>query len=244
MRRTLFTGVLPFSLFVLAVLAFAQAPAQSSANSAQYFLVLLNRPANAPQLSKEAGEKLQEEHMANIRKLSAEHKLVIAGPCLDDSTLRGIFVLQAESAVQAQAWADSDPAVKAGRLAPEVHGPWRIDPGAIHDPVEPPGFEQYTLVLMKRGDKWNPNAPEFMDVMKQHHAFVKQITDQGSLAIAGPFPFDDQGELRGASIFRVGTEQTATLLKDDPIVKAGLLKPEMHPWCTGKGVLAAGQPMQ
>jgi hypothetical protein len=57
----------------------------------------------------------------------------------------------------------------------------------FNDPAEPPGFEQYTVVLMKRGDHWNPNAPEFMDVMKQHRAFINQMTDQGNLAIAGPF---------------------------------------------------------
>jgi uncharacterized protein YciI len=244
MRRILFSGVLLFNLIALAGSAFAQAQTQPNAKSAQYFFVLLNRPANAPQMGKEAGEKLQEEHMANIRKMGAEHKLVIAGPFLDDATLRGIFVFQAESAAQAQEWADSDPAVKAGRLSAEVHGPWLIDPSAIHSPAEPPGFEQYTLVLMKRGDNWNPNAPEFMDVVKQHGALIKQMIEQGSLAIAGPFPFSDQGELRGVSIFRVGAEQTATLLKDDPTVKAGLLKPEIHPWGTGKGVLAPGQPMQ
>jgi uncharacterized protein YciI len=244
MRTIPFRSTLLFFLFAFAVSAFAQAPAQSSANSAQYFLVFLNRPANAPQLSKEAGEKLQEEHMANIRKMFAEHKLLVAGPFLDDTALRGIFVLQAESAAQAREWADSDPAVKAGRLAAEVHGPWQIDPSAIHNPAEPPGFEQYTLVLLKRGENWNPNAPEFMDVMKRHHALVKQMIDQGSLAIAGPFALGDPGELLGISIFRVGADQTATLLKDDPAVKGGLLKPEMHPWGTGKGVLAAGQPMQ
>jgi uncharacterized protein YciI len=210
----------------------------------QYFFVLLNRPANAPQLSKEAGEKLQEEHMANIRKLSAEHKLVIAGPFEEDTALRGIFVFQAESAAQVQDCANNDPAVKAGRLSAEVHGPWLIDGNAIHPPATPEGMEQYSLVLMKRGDKWNPDAPGFMDVIKQHHAFIEQMTAQGYMAIAGPFPFGDQGELRGVAIFRVGMEQTATLVKNDPNVKAGLLKPEIHPWITGKGVLAAGQPVQ
>ena len=144
--------------------AFAQTQNQPNAKPAQYFFVLLNRPADAPQLSKEAGEKLQEEHMVNIRKLGAEHKLVIAGP--------------------------------------------------------------------------------FMDVMKQHSSFVKQMTDQGNMAIAGTFPFSDQGELQGVAIFRLGAEQTARLTRDNPTVKAGLLKTEIHPWGTGKGVLASGQPMQ
>src|ERR1700689_3441231 len=241
MKKIYFGRVVLLSL--MAGAAFAQAT-QPNEKAAQYFFVLLNRPSNAPQLSKEAGEKLQEEHMGNIRKMAAEHKLVIAGPFLDDTTLRGIFVLQAESAAQAQEWADSDPAVKAGRLAAEVHGPWLIDSSAIHAPEGPAGFEQYSLVLMKNGDKWNPNAPEFMDVMKQHHAYVKLMIDAGNLAVAGPFPFGDPGELRGVGIFRVGAEQTAKLLQDDPVVKAGLLKPEIHPWGTGKGVLAAGQPMQ
>jgi uncharacterized protein YciI len=224
--------------------AFAQTQSRPNTKPAQYFFVLLNRPADAPQLSKEAGEKLQEEHMANIRKMTAEHKLMIAGPFLDDTVLRGIFVFQADSAAQVQEWASSDPAIRAGRLSAEVHGPWLIEPGTIHDPAEPRGLEQYTLVLMKRGDHWNPNAPGFMDVMKQHHSFVTRMTDQGNMAIAGPFPFSDKGELLGVAIFRVGAQQTAKLTQDDPIVKAGLLKPEIHPWGTVKGVLASGQPMQ
>jgi uncharacterized protein YciI len=204
----------------------------------------LKRPANAPQLSKEAGEKLQDEHMANIRKMAAEHKLVIAGPFEEDTTLRGIFVFHADSAAQVQDWANNDPAVKAGRLAAEVHGPWLIDASAIHPPATPEGMEQYTLVLLKRGEKWNPDAPECMDVMKQHGAYAEQMITQGNLAIAGAFPFNDQGEPQAVSIFRVSAEQTAKLLKDDPAIKAGLMKPELHPWITGKGVLASGQPMQ
>jgi uncharacterized protein YciI len=244
MKKIFFGGVLLFGLMALASLGFAQANTHPNAELSQYFLVLLNRPANAPQLSKEAGEKLQEEHMANIHKMAAEHKLVIAGPFLDNTTLRGIFVFQADSAAQVLEWTNSDPAIKAGRLSAEVHGPWLVEPDAIHDPRGAEGFEQYTLVLLKRGDKWNPNAPELGDVMKQHHAYVKQITEQGKLAIAGPFPFSDPGELLGVSIFRVAAEPTAKLLQDDPIVKAGLLKTEIHPWGTGKGVLAEGQPME
>jgi uncharacterized protein YciI len=243
MRKTTFCSVVLLSLLALAVSVFAQA--QPQATAPKYFFVSLTRPSNAPQLSKEAGEKLQEEHMANIRKLHAEHKLVIAGPFTDDTALRGIFVLQADSLTQAQEWCNSDPAIKAGRLAAEVHGLWLIEPGTIHEPAgTSQGMEQYTLVLMKRGEKWDPNAPGFMDVMKQHPAFVKQMTEQGKMAIAGPFPFTDPGELRGVAIFRVGTEESTKLAQDDPTVKAGLLKPEIHPWITGKGVLAPGMAMQ
>src|ERR1700680_3460327 len=123
MRRVFIRSAGLFSLIALTALAFAPADAQPKAKAAQYFFVLLNRPANAPQLSKEAGEKLQEEHMANIRKMYGEHKLVIAGPFEEDTALRGIFVFQADSAAQVQDWANGDPAIKAGRLAAEVHGP-------------------------------------------------------------------------------------------------------------------------
>jgi uncharacterized protein YciI len=164
---------------------------------------------------------------------------------MDDTSLRGIFVLRANSLEQAQELANSDPAVKAGRLAAELHGPWLIDPSAIHEPsAEIKGMEQYTLVLMQQGEKWDPGAPGFMDVMKQQPAFVRQMTEQGNMAIAGPFPLSEPGELRGVVIFGVGTEQAAKLVQEDPTVKAGLLKPEIHPWITGKGVLAPGRPMQ
>jgi len=244
MRKTSLPGVLLFALIALTGSALAAAQTQTDTKPSQYFLVLLNRPANAPQLSKEAGEKLQEEHMANIRKMAAEHKLLVAGPFMDGTTLRGIFVLQAESVAQAQAWADSDPAVKAGRLSAELHGPWQIDPGAIHAPAEPPDMERYTLALMKRGEHWNPDAPEFMEVIKRHHAFIQQMTEQGKIALAGPFPLGEPGDLRGVVIFRVDESQAAKLTQEDPIVKAGVLKPELHPWATGKGVLASGQPLQ
>jgi uncharacterized protein YciI len=244
MRRIAFSHVLLLSLLATADFAFAQAQAQPSAEPARYFFVLLTRPSNAPQLSKEAGEKLQEEHMANIRKMAAEHKLVIAGPFMDDTALRGIFVFQADSSAQVQEWANSDPAVKAGRLAPEVHGPWLIDASTIHPPSTPEGMEQYTLVLMKKGEKWKLDAPAFNFVVKEFPAFAKEVEAQGYLAVAGLIPLGIPGDLRAVAIFRVGPEQTSTLLKEDPDVKAGMLKPEIHPWATGKGVLAPGQPLQ
>jgi uncharacterized protein YciI len=240
MKRILCGKLLLNFLLTVAIFSIAQ----SESNAPKYFFVLLKRPANAPQLTKEAGDKLQEEHMANIRKLHSEHKLVVAGPFMDDTSLRGIFVLKAESLEQAQDWAGSDPAIKAGGLEAEMHGPWDIDPSSIHEPETTQGMEQYALVLLKGGEKWNPSAPGFMDVIRQHHAVLQEMIEEGKVAVAGPFPLSDPGELRGVTIFRVGVGETARLVRDDPTVKAGLLKTEIHPWITGKGVLASGQPMK
>ncbi len=235
---------LPLSHLIILLLAACAVTQAQSGQSAQHFFVLLKRPENAPQLSQEAAEKLQEQHMANIRRLHAEQKLVIAGPFTDNTSLRGIFVLVADSLAQAQEWTNSDPAIKAGRLAGEVHGPWNVAADAIHPPATPQGMEQYTLVLMKSGEKWNPAAPGFSDLLKQHGAFADNLTSQGKIALAGRLPFEGMDDLRGVLIYRVGADETAALVKDDPVVKAGILKPEIHPWITGKGVLAPGQPMQ
>jgi uncharacterized protein YciI len=231
------------SILLLTLLIFAQA--QSQLKPDKYFLVLLKRPSHAPQLDEEAGEKLQEAHMANIRKLYSEHKLVLAGPFIDDTPLRGIFVLRANSVIQAEEWVSSDPAVKAGHLAGEVHGPWLIDPSTIHQPADTTqGMEQYTLVFMNRGEEWNPDSTGSIELMKQHDAFVKKMTEQGKIATAGMILSSNQENLSGIAICSVGTDETLKLTKDDPAVKAGLIKLEIHPWITAKGMLAQGQLMK
>ncbi len=230
-------------LALLGALSPSIAPAQqAAAPSEQYFFGLLTRPANAPQLSKEAAQKLQEEHLANIRKLHAENKLVMAGPFIDDTTLRGVFVLKAGSKEQALEWANSDPAVKAGRLAAEIHGPWLIQPNAISAASSPEAMEQYTMALMNRTEKWDPGSPAFRELLKQHLEYLGKLVEQESLAVAGPL--GDEGKLGGVAIYRVGAEPAAKLAQEDPLVKVGYLKPELHPWITARGVLASGQPMR
>jgi len=243
MKKKLSTRVF-FSLASLCLLAAAAAlaPAQQKPTTANlHYLVLLKRPANRPQISQEAAEKLQEEHMANIRKLHAENRLVMAGPFMDDTPLRGIFVLKAASREQAQEWADSDPAIKAGRLAAEVRGPWLIRADAIHDTDTPNTLEQYTLVLALGTDKWDSESAELKELARQHPASVAKLYEQGSLAVAGPLL--DEGELKGVFIFRVAADESAKLMAEDPLVKAGYIRPVLHPWLTAKGVLAAGQPL-
>ena len=259
MRRFVFARGLTFLTLLCALAPVAQSSAlqdaafnsQSSqqgtsaapkAREQQLFFVLLTRPANAPQLSKEAAEKLQEEHMANIRKLHNEGKLVMAGPFMDDGMLRGIFVMKAGSLDQAKELANADPAVKAGRLAVEVHGPWAIHADAIRETATPNALEKYSLLLVHQGERWNPNSPSAPELRKQHVAYLTPLIDQAKLAVAGPFL--DNGEMKGVFIYAVPVEEALRLEKDDPLVKAGYFKIEAHPWATAKGVLAPGIPIQ
>lgn len=88
-----------------------------------YYVVFLARgPKWTPQETHET-KRIQEEHLANIRKMFEAGKLILAGPFTDGGNLRGIFVLQVGSLEEAKTLADADPAVKAGLLTVEVH-PW------------------------------------------------------------------------------------------------------------------------
>lgn len=94
------------------------------------YLGLLTRGAKWTPEKTPATEELQKAHMANIHRLADMKKLVVAGPFGDDGTLRGIFVFRVASLAEAKALAETDPAVKAGRLAIDMH-PWLVPEGIL-----------------------------------------------------------------------------------------------------------------
>jgi uncharacterized protein YciI len=102
----------------------ASAAPQASATPMEFdsfIVVLLVRPANAPERPKAELDQLGEGHMANIRRLADEGKLLKAGPFEDYSgrNVRGMFILKTDSVDQAREWVATDPLVKVGRLVPE-----------------------------------------------------------------------------------------------------------------------------
>jgi len=89
----------------------------------KYVMGLLRKGPNWSAASTEETQRIQEGHMANIRKMAAGGKLVVAGPFTDKGDVRGVFIFQQTSIEEARAMVYEDPAVKAGRLVVELH-PW------------------------------------------------------------------------------------------------------------------------
>jgi uncharacterized protein len=98
----------------------------------QHTLVLLVRPPDAPELSEEEADALQDAHLAFRADLRDRGYLVAGGPLLDqdDERLRGISVMSVDPAT-ARELCGADPAVRAGRLAVQVMT-WMVPAGNIH----------------------------------------------------------------------------------------------------------------
>ncbi len=88
----------------------------------QYVFAYLKKGPNRD-LPKEEADQLQRAHLDNITRLAEEGKLVLAGPFMDDTDIRGIYIFAVESLEEAEEIANSDPAIKAGSLTLELH-PW------------------------------------------------------------------------------------------------------------------------
>lgn len=94
------------------------------------YLAFLTRGAQWTPEQTPATQELQKQHLANIKRLAELKKLVVAGPFGDDGQLRGIFVFKVASLEEAKSLAATDPAVKAGRLALDIH-PWLVPEGIL-----------------------------------------------------------------------------------------------------------------
>jgi uncharacterized protein YciI len=88
----------------------------------QYIMAFLMRGDSSSADSAEAA-RLQKAHLDNITRMAEEGILLLAGPFLDNSDIRGIYIFNVTSLEEAEELTASDPAVKAGVLKMELH-PW------------------------------------------------------------------------------------------------------------------------
>lgn len=84
----------------------------------EFQLILLRTPQGAPDYDDETTARIQREHLAFYAALREDGRVVTNGPVMrqPDETLRGIAIYAMASVQEASTLAETDPAVRAGRL--------------------------------------------------------------------------------------------------------------------------------
>lgn len=95
-------------------------------------------------------------------------------------------------------------------------------------------MQQYFMVFLKSGPIRSQNEEEAAKLQQEHLAHLSRMYEEGYADLIGPF--GDNGDIRGVVVYNVPTQKIAdSLSKLDPMVKAGRLEVEVHPWWSGKG---------
>jgi uncharacterized protein len=183
-------------------------------------------------------QKIQEGHMANINKMARAGKLLAAGPMAGEGDLRGIFIFKAASLEEAQALAAEDPAIKSGRLTLELMDWWgpkgigaQLQEELKTNPNPKYTMTVYYLGLLKAGR----NSSDGKNLQKDHLWYIRRMMDAKKFAAAGPF--GGTGDLRGIFVIAApSAEEAKSIAEADPMVKAGHMVVEMHPWYVAKEV--------
>jgi uncharacterized protein YciI len=127
--KTIGSAALAGALLITA-LVMAQEPRYEM--TTYYVGILKKGPKWTPEATEET-KKIQAGHMANIRKMAATGKLVVAGPFADAGDPRGLYIFKADSIEEVKTMVAEDPAVQAGRLVVDVR-PWMAAKGIKIDP--------------------------------------------------------------------------------------------------------------
>ncbi len=95
-------------------------------------------------------------------------------------------------------------------------------------------MQQYFIAFLKRGANRSQSKTETDSLQALHMAHLGRMYEEGYADISGPF--GDDGDIRGITIYNVPTLQIADSLANmDPMVQAGRLEIEIHPWWAAKG---------
>lgn len=95
-------------------------------------------------------------------------------------------------------------------------------------------MQQYFMAFLKAGPNRSQNQAVADSLQKLHLEHLGRMYANGFADISGPF--GDDGEIRGITIYNVPTLKIAdSLANSDPMVQAGRLVIEIHPWWAAKG---------
>ena len=222
---------------IAAPLTLAQEKKEPKSKLVQFQMALLKKGPKWTGTQTPESQKILHQHLVNMLALLDSGKAVIAGPFEDDTDLTGIFVLRASSAEEAKTWVDNNPAVKAGLYVAEMHPWWSED--IFKKRNLPLKMNTLYFAFLKKGPnrkEGDGDTPQVQELQKAHLANINRLAETKQLIAAGPF--GDDGDLRGIFVFRVSSlEEAQELCATDPMVKAGRLAVELHPWQVPEGIL-------
>lgn len=99
--------------------AYAKSVGADDYGMKQYVMAFLKAGPNRTD-DREEAMRLQRAHLDNITRMAEEGKLVLAGPFLDNDSIRGIYIFDVQTIEEARALTETDPAIEAGSLVMEL----------------------------------------------------------------------------------------------------------------------------
>jgi len=95
-------------------------------------------------------------------------------------------------------------------------------------------MQKYFIVFLKSGPERSQTEEEAARLQNEHLAYLGGLYEQGIINLNGPT--GGEGDIRGFSVYNVATiEDAIEYANADPMVQAGRLIIEAHPWWLAKG---------
>jgi uncharacterized protein YciI len=186
--------------------------------------VFLHHRTDQAELPKEQVDKIMAGHMANMKKMAKDGKLLVAGP-FDGGG--GIFIFRSSSTDEVTQWLKDDPGVVAQRWKVEtLPYQWRVgQPRLVADQFEMTNYQFVRFVPYIA--KFNIN--DVPELFKKHDDYLKEIQKTGNIVAEGTF-----GDTEGGILIIKG-DVNQSVLESDPAVHEGLLEIEIKKWFVAKG---------
>jgi uncharacterized protein YciI len=189
-----------------------------------YVFVFLHKRTDKPELPKEQLDKIMQGHLANIKKMTKEGKLLAAGPFEGGG---GIFIFNSSSKEDVIEWMKADPGIQINR--------WKVEMvlytprfGSVCSVKEPNEMTMYSFVhYIPNIAKFNiQEAPE---IFNRHDDYLNEIKKTGNVIAEGIF-----GDSEGGILVMKGKVQ-AEVFENDPAVREGLLEISLKELYIAKG---------
>jgi uncharacterized protein YciI len=197
---------------------------QVATAQSEHVFVFLNTKSDKAQLPEEEVKKIMDGHMANIKRLATEGKLIAAGPFEGGG---GIFIFKSTSMEQVREWLKTDPGIQANRWNLEVL-PYYPKLGSVCSLNEPYQMVFYQFI------RYTPNVAKYnindqSQIYKKHNEYLKAQRSSAAIITEAIF-----GEADGG-ILVVNGELSKEIIESDPAVQEGLLNAEIKKLWIAKG---------